>query len=313
MVTSIADSRTKFVSGARLAIIATIFAIVTVVGPGAQAQEVKLPLLAVYEPIIAASAKTEVARLKVDALELARQTEQGLRATRRFAVYERSQEVLQSSVLREQDFAQSGLAKGNAAGFGKLDNVQFIVQPEVTILGIASNFSPIEEFPGHYRRKDIGRLTVVFKLLDTTTGEIKFQTTQTVGFDRGAGTTEDKSHGVGGESFAALASEVSIKATNAIVNYVYPIQVVRAEHGDIFLNRGESGGLNVGDIWEIESAGEVLVDPTNNENLGSSETPLGRVRVIRIAPRFSVAQAIGKLTGEVKAGDVLRPLTSQSK
>lgn len=303
--------RRKVLVGSHLVL---MFCCMTAVGTAsARAQEAKLPLLAVYEPIIGSSVKAEVARLNIDPLELARQTEEGLRATRRFAVYERSQEVMQSSVLREQDLAQSGRAKGNAADFGKLDNVQFIVQPEVTGLGIASSFRAIDEFPGRFQRKDNGELTVTFKLLDTTSGEIKFQTTQTAGFDRGGGATEDRSHGVGGEAFAALAHDVSLKATNAIVNYVYPIQVVRAEHGEIFLNRGEGGGLRVGDVWELESAGESLIDPTTNENLGSAESPLGRVRIIRVAPRFSVAQAVGKLTGDSKPGDVLRPISNQSK
>jgi hypothetical protein len=279
----------------------------------AAAQDLKQPLLAVYAPIVAPAAKSDADRLKIDPIEIARQAEEGLRATRRFAVYERSTDVLQGSVLREQDLAKSGLAKGNAAEFGKLENVQFIVQPEITELQIGSSYAAVDDFPGRYRRKDDGKLTVTFKLLDTTSGEIKFQTTQAVSFSRQGGISEDRNHGVGAESYATLAHDVAIKATNAIVNYVYPILVVRIDRADVYLNRGEGGGLAIGEVWDLESAGEDLIDPTTHESLGASETTIGRVRITRIAPRFSVAQPAGKMTGEIKPGDVLRPSASASK
>jgi hypothetical protein len=279
----------------------------------ANAQDAKLPLVAVYPPIVTPAAKGEAARLNIDPVELSRQTEEALRATRRFTLFERSAEVLKDSVLKEQDLAQSGLAKGNAAETGKLDNVQLIVQPEITAIAIGSAYAPIEDFPGRYRRTDTSRLSVTFKVLGTTGGEIKFQTTQTAGFDRPGGVSEDRSRHLGGDSFAALAHEVSLKATNSIVNYIYPIEVIRVEHGDIFLNRGEGGGLAIGQVWDLESTGGKLIDPATNEDLGSSEMPLGRVRITRIAPRFSVAAAMGKLSGEIKPRDILRQNSVDNK
>jgi hypothetical protein len=278
-----------------------------------RAEEAKLPLVAVYDPIVTPASKAEVDRLSIDPLEISRQTEEGLRATRRFAVYERSTEVLERSIQKEQSLSQSGGAKGNAAEFGKLDNVQLIVQPEITALNIGSRYAPIEDFPGRFRRTDNARLTVTFKVLDTTTGEIKFQTTQTVGSERSAGVSDDRSGHLGVGSYAALAREVSVKATNRIVNYVYPIAVIRVDRGDIYVNRGEGGGLVLGEVWDLESAGEKLIDPTTHEDLGQSEMPLGRVRITRIAPRFSVAAPVNKLSGEIKPGDILRPINVDNK
>jgi len=52
-------------------------------------------------------------------------SEEGLRAPRRFASTRAFTEVLQSSVLREQTWHKSAMAKGNAAGSRyQLDNVQ---------------------------------------------------------------------------------------------------------------------------------------------------------------------------------------------
>ena len=289
----------------------SLFAVLLV--GSAKADEVKLPFLAVYEPTMASSAKAEATRLKVDPLELSRQTEEGLRGTRRFVIFERSKEVLQGSVMREQDLAQSGMAAGNAAALGKLSNVQFIVQPEITALKIGSTFAPVDEFPGHSRRNDSGTITVTFKLLDTTTAELKFQTTQTAGFSSGGGVVAERGGGVGAETYPNLAREVALKGVNASVNYISPIQVIRVQAGDLFLNRGEGGGLKLGELWTLNSAGEDLIDPVTHESLGASETPLGSVKIVRIGPRFSVAQPVGKLSGAVKEGDVLRPVSSSQK
>jgi hypothetical protein len=295
----------------RLAILCALL-LVSVQSPG-RAEEEKLPLVAVYPPIVTPAARAEVDRLKIDPQEVARQTEEALRGSRRFAIYERSAEVLSDSVMTEQRLARSGFAKENAAEFGKLDNVQLIVQPEITAVAIGSKYAPLSDFPGRYHRADAARLTITFKVMGTTSGEIKFQTTQTSAFDRPGGVSDSTSQHIGAEAFPALAHEVSVKATNAIVNYVYPIQVIRVTGPEIYVNRGEGGSLALGDVWELESTGESLIDPTTKEDLGPSETSLGKVRITRIAPRFSVVTPVGKLSGEIKPGDVLRPVNAELK
>jgi hypothetical protein len=279
----------------------------------AKAEDTKQPLVAVYEPIVTPAARGQLERLKIDPVEVERQAEEVLRATRRFAIYERSTDVLKGAVMKEQSLAQSGLARGNAAELGKLDNVEYIVQPEITAVNIGSRYAPMEDFPGRFSRSDSSQLTVTFKLLDSTSGEIKFQTTQTVGSDRHVGVTDNRSGQLGAEIYPSLAHEVAVKGSNEIVNYIYPIQVIKISNRDIFLNRGEGGGISIGDVWEVESAGEDLIDPSSHENLGRSETPLGRVSIIRISPRFSVAMALGKVGGEIKPGDILRPISVGTK
>jgi hypothetical protein len=98
-----------------------------------------------------------------------------------------------------------------------------------------------------------------------------------------------------------------MRLANAIVGSLSPIQVLQTKDADIFVNRGEGGGIFAGEIYQIFSVGEALVDPTTNEKLGNTEKLLGEVEIVRVNPRFSVAHAKAPLAGEVKAGDVLRP------
>jgi hypothetical protein len=103
-----------------------------------------------------------------------------------------------------------------------------------------------------------------------------------------------------------MAKDAAIKLTNAIVDERFPIQVMQTQADDIFVNRGEGGGIVVGDIYQLVSVGESLIDPATKENLGSAEATLGEVQVTRVNPRFSIVKAITLLAGRVKAGDILR-------
>jgi hypothetical protein len=82
---------------------------------------------------------------------------------------------------------------------------------------------------------------------------------------------------------------------------------MRAQGGDIFVNRGEGGGISVGERYQLFSVGAPLIDPATNEKLGDAEDLLGDVEIVRVNPRFSVAHARASLSREVKSGDILRP------
>jgi hypothetical protein len=269
------------------------------------------PSIAVYPVIVTSAAKSDVDRYKVDVQEVTRQIEEGIRATRRFKMFERSGEVMQSSVLREQDFAQGGRAMGDAAEFGKLNNVQMIIQPMITAFSLNSSHAPIEELPGKFRVSHNGRLSVTVKVLDTSSGEIKFQTTQESGFSQGGGVADSRVAGPGRDAWGGMAKESANKITNAVVGYVFPIQVIKADGSDIFVNRGEGGGIAAGESYDVYSVGEAMIDPVTNENLGSSEKYIGRVKVQRVAPRFSVVHGVGKLSATPKSGDILRKVTGK--
>jgi len=271
------------------------------------------PSIAVYPTVATGDAKVVVEKQQFDLQEITRQTEEALRATRRFTLFERSAEIMQNSVLKEQDFAQSGKALGDAAEFGKLNNVGLIVQPLVTATKIGASFAALDDFPGRYKRTDAGSLVVTFKVLDTTSGQLKYQTTQEAGFSLGGGVVDGKTGGIGRDAWASLAHGVAVKGASAIVNSIFPIEVIKADDTGIYLNRGEGGGIDVGESYNVFGQGEALVDPASGETLGSTETLLGRVKISRVNSKFSVANPIGKLSQMPKPGDILRPINDKSK
>jgi curli production assembly/transport component CsgG len=268
--------------------------------------------LAVFPALIADAARPSFGEGKLDAQELTQQIEEALRATRRFAIFERSAKILQNSVLLEQEFAKGGQALNNAAEAGKLANVQFIAQPIITQVDISIRKIQNEETPGRYRYIAKGSLTVRIKVIDTTSAEIVSETTRDVML-RPANDVENRQTGAHDEylvlsaAWRSLAADAATRLTNAIVGSLFPIQVLQIQDADIFVNRGEGGGIFAGEIYQIFSIGEPLIDPVTNEKLGNTEKLLGEVEILRVNPRFSVAHAKTSLTSQVKPGDILRP------
>jgi curli biogenesis system outer membrane secretion channel CsgG len=270
-----------------------------------QAEQPSLPAVAVY-PTDAGPAARGLGSARVDPQDISRRLEVALRASRRFRMFERNAELLGATVLREQTLATSGLAAGNAAEFGKLHNVQLVVVPYVTEFSLGSSFAEIEGFPGRYVRTDRGVLRLTVKVLDTTTGEIKYQIETTGETSRRGGPQSGRSGTPAPETWQQLVDQAAQTAAERVINAVFPILVIRTEGRQIFLNRGEGGGVRVGETRDLFKAGEALIDPSTGESLGAAETPLGRVRIIRVAPRFSVAEPVGTLTGQPQTGDVVR-------
>jgi hypothetical protein len=69
----------------------------------------------------------------------------------------------------------------------------------------------------------------------------------------------------------------------------------------VIFTRGEGTGVELGQIWVVYGLGEELVDPDTGASLGRAELQVGKVRVTRIAPKFSEAEIIED-TGIDKGG-----------
>jgi hypothetical protein len=269
------------------------------------AQASEPPTLAVYPTQVGPAAKAILAA-KSDVQDISRSIEAALRASRRFRMYERNVELLQSTVLQEQQLAQSGLAAGNAADAGKLTNVQLVVTPFITEYRLGSSFRPLDDFPGKYVRDDSGALRLTVKVTDTSTGEIKYQIDTNGSLSGSSGPEDGRKGAPPANAWQRLVDQAASTAAAKVIGAVFPILVVKVDGDQIYLNRGEGAGLTMGEAHELFSVGDALVDPQSGESLGQTETPIGRIKITRITPRFSVGQTVGKLTGTIRSGDIVR-------
>jgi hypothetical protein len=295
-------------------VIRPLLALLLALAPSiALAQAPELPKLAVFEAATTPAAKRVFADLKLDPGELTRQVEEGLRASRRFELFERSRAVMEETIAAEQELASDQNFERSAVDFGKRSMVQFVVYPMVTFLNLSVRRSPMDEAPGRFRYVASGSVAVTTKVIDTTTGGIVYQATRETSLPapnevgKGANGPNDNAIVVS-DAWRVMARVTAGQITNAVVGSLFPVQVMQASGADIFVNRGEGAGINVDDAFELYAVGEALIDPVTKEKLGEAETLLGEARVVRVTPRFSVLRAVAPLSGAPRAGDIARPV-----
>lgn len=270
------------------------------------AQAQGLPSLAVYKPLQTESVRSIFSNNSLEIEILRLNLESDIRATRQFAIFERSATVLQQTVYAEQNFALDPRALGDAANFGKMNNVRFIVQAIVENFIVSTRSDSMDDVPGRYRNTSNASIDVVFKVLDTTTGEIKHQFVEHY---------QDTKSNIGNakqtlitaqQAWATGSVQISRNASSQLSESVFPILVISVEGDDIFINRGENNGFAAGDVMRLFSRGKALVDPVTKENLGAAETINVNVKVIQVSPKFSVVRPMVKPNSPVREGDIIR-------
>jgi hypothetical protein len=180
-----------------------------------------------------------------------------------------------------------------------------ILGADYIIAGTIENFSVQNQLANAgdiaVRRK-IGSAAIALRILDVTTGQIKFSET--------INSTVPIRRGVASDSMD-LAEQVAAIAAARIMEAIHPLVVIAFENGELVLNQGGEM-IRAGDKYELFALGEPLKDPRTGESLGRKETKCGVVEIIRSKPKTSDAKVIesdGDLQAIIQARTLLcRPL-----
>jgi len=232
--------------------------------------------------------------------------EASLKATRKFEVLTR-QKALLSAIREEQKFAKSDLAKGDAAKEGLLENANYLIIPTVQDLKFYRSSKPVPNISNKYIRRDSGMLEINAQVLDTESGQIK-----TTFYLKSSFRTKDEVVNTKGGvpssvHFTRMAKRVSAQMADQLVDTVFPMMVLNTEGDQVWINRGKDGGLRVGEILNIYKPGRELVDPYTREKLGSAEKFIGKIKVVRVNPKFTIAKVLTKgLKEPVDVGYIIR-------
>lgn len=60
----------------------------------------------------------------------------------------------------------------------------------------------------------------------------------------------------------------------------WEVKVIVVKNGDVFINSGKIGGVEVGEIFIVMWLGEVLIDLDMGFNLGSVDIEVGMIKVV---------------------------------
>ncbi len=187
------------------------------------------------------------------------------------------------SILSQQRLGATGVINPDtAAEMGKVMGLNAIVTGAVTA------YSETEEGADYLvakSKKQIARVTVDYRVVDTTTG-VQLMA------DSGAGIySKSASRVLGMGSKAGYDPDLRDGAlrdalTKAMVNMMQKLgarkwngRVAQIDGEDLYINAGQKSGLNVGDKLKVFRTGKDIVDPVTKMKLGTTENLIGEAIV----------------------------------
>lgn len=230
--------------------------------------------------------------------------ENAIRNGRKFELLTRRADAL-AEIRKEQAFAKSGLAAGDAAAEGQLSNAQSIVKVTVESFSFGRSATKIPNLEGKYKVQDSASIALNVQILDTTKGTV------TGAFPVKASSASGTSirNGVGGASKSILEQTMAKAAgnlANQLSDTIFPITVIQVKGKRIWVNRGNDSGMKMGERFIVFEPVEDLIDPQTGENLGSAEMEVGEAKVTRINPKVTVLEVTKGDPAQIAQGFLLR-------
>ncbi len=232
-----------------------------------------------------------------------------LQKTDRFIVI--PQQDIQSILAQQRLGASGAINPETAAEMGKILGLNAIVTGAVTAYSEAEEGT---DFIVGKSKKQIARVTVDYRIVDTTTG-VQLMA------DSGAGIYQKKATtvlGAGGRSSydpdlrdGALRDAL----TKAMVNMMQRLEtrkwsgrVAQVDGDSLYINAGQRSGLNVGDKLDVFRPGKDIFDPVTKMKLGTTENLVGRALVVRndLGDQMDLSIATPTSGTGFKSGDVVR-------
>lgn len=254
--------------------------------------------LAVSDSLSVDAKKTLMESKLIDSVENA------IRNGRKFELLTRREDALKE-IRKEQQFAKSGLAAGDAAEEGFLSNAQSVIRVKVESFSFGRSASKVPNLEGKYRVSDSASISLNVQILDTTKGTV----TGAFPIKASSSTGATIRNGIGVASRDILEKTIDKAAgdlANQLSDTIFPITIIQVKGKRLWVNRGNDSGMVKGESFIIFEPGEDLVDPQTGENLGAAETEVGMAKVNRINPKVTVMDITKGDPASIEAGFILR-------
>lgn len=231
-----------------------------------------------------------------------------INATRKFDVVSRSD---LNDLLTEQEVGASGNVDAKtAAKAGKIAGANYLL---VTTVDDFQDYVETATFAGTDRSatKRVFRLSLVGKLYDANTGKLIESANLQTGNDAFKDISENRSYStkdgnLTDEMMVAVARTLAQKIADHFADVIFPIKVLVRRDKEITINRGEGGGVAVGDTFNVYALGQEMIDPDTKESLGREEVRVGTVKITQVNPKTSQAEILDD-TGIDKGAILRRP------
>ncbi len=227
-----------------------------------------------------------------------------------FTVIERTKIA---AVLAEQGLGASGaVTSSTAPKIGKLLGVQLLFTGSITAFSIKKSGGTVAGFGATFGKAE-SKLDV--RMIDTTTGEILLAATGAgnkkmggAAF-KGVSFEQEYDYGVASEALRPAVEEVTKKvlaqmpklASLAPVAGSGKVVDVKAPN-KIYIDGGQEGGVNVGDVYAVFRVTEEIKDEDGNV-LDTVTAKVGQIVVTQVLTKSAIAET---KSGTIKKGDSYR-------
>jgi curli biogenesis system outer membrane secretion channel CsgG len=217
-----------------------------------------------------------------------------------------------SSILEHQRMGATGaINPDTAAKMGQILGLNAIVTGAVTAYSEAEEAS---DYLVYKRKKQIAKVTVDYRIVDTTTG-IQLMA------DSGAGIYEKVTGGAlglgakGGYDPDLRDGALRDALTKAMVNMMKQLEsqpwkgkIAKVAGNKVYINAGKKTGLKIGDKLDVYRVGEDIVDPDTHVKIGTTEDKVGQVLVQQndIGDKADMSVAVTTSGMGFKQGDVVK-------
>jgi curli biogenesis system outer membrane secretion channel CsgG len=203
-----------------------------------------------------------------------------LQKTNRFIVIPQ-QDV--ESILAQQRMGASGIINPDtAAQMGQILGLNAIVTGAVTA------YSEAEEGADYLvakSKKQIARVTVDYRIVDTTTGVqimadsgagiYSKSVSKVLGMGSKAGYDPDLRDG----ALRDALNKAMVNMMQKLENRKWNGRVAQVDGNNLYINAGQKSGLNVGDKLKVFRPGKEIIDPVTKVKLGMTENLIGEAIV----------------------------------
>ncbi|NTW67988.1 MAG: hypothetical protein HGB21_17015, partial [Nitrospirae bacterium] len=189
------------------------------------------------------------------------------------------------SIMQQQHMGATGAVNPDtAAKMGEILGLNAIVTGAVTAY---SETEEGQDMLVYKSKKQIARVTVDYRIVDTTTG-VQLMADSGAGiYEKGTG----KVLGMGGKSaydpdlrdgaLRDALTKAMVNMTKGLGKRKWNGRIAQVEGRDLYINAGEKSGLKVGTKLDVFRAGKAIIDPVTKVKLGTSETKIGQALVTK--------------------------------
>lgn len=196
-------------------------------------------------------------------------------------------------IMQEQQLGQTGAVTAqSAAQVGQLMGVELAIIGSVTEFGYKKS-----NVGGFLKKKGLGLgiqtasavVGIDVRFINTNTGEIiaadnvrKEETKKGLRVDTRQVSFKNKNafdESLVGKATRNAIGHIMSKLDSQMGSLPWQAKIVKASGNIVYINAGSEAGVMVGDVLEIYSKGEELIDPDTGLSLGAEETKVGEIEV----------------------------------